>query len=148
MEEGPQKTVVLDVVGLTRSLISKEHTPFLHRYIAQSDVLGRDVEPAFPAMTCPAQSTYLSGMGPSTHGITANVRDQIERNRVGGCHFYFGFSCVLCLFGTMQTHLSMTYEYVFRFSCTQQLYRLSRGQEIGTGILVVFPRSIFQFFIF
>lgn len=74
MGELPQKTVVLDVVGLTRSLISKEHTPFLHGYLAQSDVLGRDVEPTFPSLTCPAQSTYMSGTGPSTHGITANVR--------------------------------------------------------------------------
>lgn len=71
---GPQKTVVLDVVGLSRNLISPEHTPFLHGYLEQSDVLGRDVEPAFPALTCPAQSTYLSGTGPTTHGITANVR--------------------------------------------------------------------------
>lgn len=71
---GPQKTVVLDVVGLSRSLISREYTPFLHGYLEQSDVLGRDVEPAFPALTCPAQSTYLCGTGPKTHGITANVR--------------------------------------------------------------------------
>ncbi|CAM9341334.1 unnamed protein product [Pylaiella littoralis] len=69
---GPQKTVVLDVVGLSRNLISDEHTPFLNAYLEQSDVLGRDVEPAFPALTCPAQSTYLSGTGPTTHGITAN----------------------------------------------------------------------------
>lgn len=72
---GPQKTVVLDVVGLSRNLISDEHTPFLNAYLEQSDVLGRDVEPAFPALTCPAQSTYLSGTGPTTHGITANVSD-------------------------------------------------------------------------
>ena len=71
---GPQKTVVLDVVGLSRNLISPQHTPFLHRYLEQSDILSRDVEPAFPALTCPAQSTYLSGTGPTTHGITANVR--------------------------------------------------------------------------
>eukprot|EP00752_Nemacystus_decipiens_P013457 g11919.t1 len=69
---GPQKTVVLDVVGLSRNLISPEHTPFLHGYLKQSDILSRDVEPAFPALTCPAQSTYLSGTGPTTHGITAN----------------------------------------------------------------------------
>ncbi len=74
---GPQKTVVLDVVGLSRSLISQEHTPFLYEYInsKQSSTLCRDVEPAFPALTCPAQSTYLSGTGPTTHGITANVRE-------------------------------------------------------------------------
>lgn len=72
--DGPRKTVVLDVVGLSRSLICEEHTPFLHGFLNSSDVLGRDVEPAFPALTCPAQSTYLSGAGPVTHGITANVR--------------------------------------------------------------------------
>lgn len=71
---GPQKTVVLDVVALSRNLISAEHTPFLHGYLSRSDVLDRNVEPAFPALTCPAQSTYLSGTGPVTHGITANVR--------------------------------------------------------------------------
>ncbi|CAM9168125.1 unnamed protein product [Scytosiphon promiscuus] len=70
--DAPRKTVVLDVVGLSRSLISEEHTPFLHGFLNSSDVLGRDVEPAFPALTCPAQSTYLSGAGPVTHGITAN----------------------------------------------------------------------------
>ncbi|CAB1109106.1 unnamed protein product [Ectocarpus sp. CCAP 1310/34] len=69
---GPQKTVVLDVVALSRNLISAEYTPFLHGYLSRSDVLDRDVEPAFPALTCPAQSTYLSGTGPVTHGITAN----------------------------------------------------------------------------
>lgn len=73
MSQRPQKTVVLNVVGLNRSLISAEHTPFLHSYVARDDVHLRDIEPTFPALTCPAQVTYLSGTGPSTHGITANV---------------------------------------------------------------------------
>ena len=80
--DGPKKTVVLDVVGLSRNLISAEHTPFLHGYMTQSDVLDRDVEPAFPALTCPAQSTYVSGTGPSAHGITANVRETCSYRHV------------------------------------------------------------------
>lgn len=81
MAEKPQKTVVLDVVGLTRSLISSEYTPFLHGYLRQPDVACRDIEPAFPAVTCPAQSTYFSGAGPATHGITANVGSDRARER-------------------------------------------------------------------
>lgn len=75
----PKKTVVLDVVGLTRGLISAEHTPFLERYLSQTDVLSREIEPAFPALTCPAQSTYLTGAGPAAHGVTANVSTSDDR---------------------------------------------------------------------
>lgn len=35
-----QKTVVLDVVALTRDLISEQHTPFLAHYISQG---GQDI---------------------------------------------------------------------------------------------------------
>lgn len=47
------KTVVLDVVGLTRELISRGHTPFLAEYLERAS--SADVEPAFPALTCTAQ---------------------------------------------------------------------------------------------
>lgn len=111
--DGPQKTVVLDVVGLSRSLISEKHTPFLHRYMAQKDVLARDVEPAFPALTCPAQSTFVSGTGPSTHGITANVSSEIfvcmftaggERDDGGVCGSDFR------VFLPKKTHESLTHK--------------------------------------
>ena len=49
------KTVVLDVVGLTRELISRGHTPFLADYLEQTSSV--DVEPAFPALTCTAQAS-------------------------------------------------------------------------------------------
>lgn len=78
----PQKTVVFDVVGLCRDLISEEHTPFLYKYLAKTDVVAKDIEPAFPALTCPAQSTYMSGTGPSTHGITANVRLRMRETSI------------------------------------------------------------------
>lgn len=73
------KTVVLDVVGLTRALISEENTPFLHAYLHGSSGPGKAaeatlqvVEPAFPALTCTAQATYLTGHGPASHGIVGN----------------------------------------------------------------------------
>lgn len=62
-----QRTVVINVVGLTRSLIG-EHTPNLKRLLAQSV----DIKPITPAVTCSVQATYLTGKLPSEHGIVAN----------------------------------------------------------------------------
>lgn len=61
------RTVVLNVVGLTRSLLGK-HTPRL-------DALRpacADVKAITPALTCSTQSTYLTGKLPREHGIVAN----------------------------------------------------------------------------
>jgi predicted AlkP superfamily pyrophosphatase or phosphodiesterase len=63
------KTVVLDVVGLTPSLIGPS-TPALARWAASAR-LAR-IKPAFPAVTCTAQSDYLTGRPPSGHGIVGN----------------------------------------------------------------------------
>ena len=63
------KTVVINVVGLTQRLIG-EHTPFLQNYVAQQKV--NTVEPAFPAVTCTAQSAYLTGTTAAVHGIVGN----------------------------------------------------------------------------
>ena len=74
----PHKTVVLDVVGLTRSLLTPDDTPFLNAYFDGGDGGGlcdgsvRDIEPAFPALTCTAQATYLTGEPPGAHGIVGN----------------------------------------------------------------------------
>lgn len=71
-----QRTVVINVVGLTRKLIG-EHTPHLQRLLAQSV----DIKPMVPAVTCAVQATYLTGKQPSEHGIVANgwyFRDQNE----------------------------------------------------------------------
>jgi len=63
------RTIVINVVGLTQSLIG-EHTPQIQRFAAKHS-LAR-VVPAFPAVTCTAQSTYLTGTHPTGHGIVAN----------------------------------------------------------------------------
>ena len=64
-----QKTVVLNVVGLTPSLIG-ENTPFLSRWAAKGKI--STITPPLPAVTCSAQATYLTGKMPSEHGIVAN----------------------------------------------------------------------------
>lgn len=64
-----RRTAVLNIVGLTSSLIG-EHTPNIGRYVERS-VLAK-VKPAFPAVTCVAQSNFLTGTPPSQHGIVAN----------------------------------------------------------------------------
>ena len=64
-----QKTVVIDVVGLSSSLIG-EHTPFLKKYIGRKKKLT--IKPMLPAVTTAVQSTYLTGKWPSAHGIVGN----------------------------------------------------------------------------
>lgn len=64
-----KKTVVINVVGLTKRLIG-EHTPFIKSFLEK----GRStyIKPVLPAVTCSAQSTYLTGKWPSEHGIVGN----------------------------------------------------------------------------
>lgn len=72
------KTVVLNVVGLTPSLLG-EHTPLLSRWAASGKVTS--ITPVLPAVTCTAQATYLTGKMPNEHGIVANgwyFRDECE----------------------------------------------------------------------
>lgn len=64
-----ERIAVLNVVGLTPRLIG-EHTPKL-RALAAAGGLKR-VKPVLPAVTCTAQSTYLTGLPPSGHGAVAN----------------------------------------------------------------------------
>lgn len=73
-----KKTVVLNVVGLTPSLLG-QHTPFLSRWAASGQVVP--VKSMLPAVTCSVQATYLTGKFPSEHGIVANgwyFRDECE----------------------------------------------------------------------
>jgi predicted AlkP superfamily pyrophosphatase or phosphodiesterase len=63
------KTVVIDVVGLSSSVIG-EHTPFLRDYISRKNL--SHIEPVLPALTTSAQSTYLTGKWPSETGIVGN----------------------------------------------------------------------------
>ncbi|MBM4320193.1 MAG: alkaline phosphatase family protein [Deltaproteobacteria bacterium] len=62
-----KRTVVLDVVGLTPSLLGPA-TPALSS-LARACVPIRTVT---PAVTCTVQSTFLTGVLPSRHGIVAN----------------------------------------------------------------------------
>ncbi|WP_088893521.1 alkaline phosphatase family protein [Leptolyngbya ohadii] len=64
-----KKTVVINVVGLSSRLLG-EHTPQLNRWIAQGRL--STIQPVLPAVTCTAQSTYLTGRYPTDHGIVAN----------------------------------------------------------------------------
>ncbi len=53
-----KKTVVINIVGLTKRLIG-EHTPFIKKFM--DDGACATIEPVLPAVTCTAQSTYLTG---------------------------------------------------------------------------------------
>ncbi len=64
-----QRTVVLNVVGLTEGLLG-EHSPNLNAFRSRGALTH--VDPAFPAVTCTAQSNYLTGKTPADHGIVAN----------------------------------------------------------------------------
>ncbi|KAI9145489.1 alkaline-phosphatase-like protein [Paraphysoderma sedebokerense] len=69
------KTVVIDVVALTRDLIRPETTPFIHSFLSRNKSLHsatRNIEPIFPALTCSSQTTYITGAPPSEHGIIGN----------------------------------------------------------------------------
>ena len=64
-----KQTLVILVVGLSPALVG-EHTPHLAR-LAQRGGL-RPLKAITPAVTCSAQSTLLTGLPPSEHGIVAN----------------------------------------------------------------------------
>ena len=72
------KTVVLNVVGLTPQLIG-EYTPFLANWQKRGQTTS--IKPVLPAVTCTAQATYYTGVNPNEHGIVANgwyFRDECE----------------------------------------------------------------------
>ncbi len=64
-----KKTVVLDIVALSPRVIG-EHTPFLKNWIASKKQAV--IEPVLPAVTCSAQSVYLTGKWPTENGIVGN----------------------------------------------------------------------------
>ncbi len=61
--------VVINIVGLTPALLG-EHTPHLNALA--SDGFMSTLEDVFPAVTCTAQATMLTGTLPNRHGIVAN----------------------------------------------------------------------------
>jgi predicted AlkP superfamily pyrophosphatase or phosphodiesterase len=64
-----KRTAVINVVGLTEALIG-EHTPRIAQFRGRGEFAN--IIPAFPAITCTAQSNYLTGKSPSAHGIVGN----------------------------------------------------------------------------
>lgn len=64
-----KKTVVIDIVGLSSSLIG-EHTPFLKKFAAGRSL--STINPMLPAVTTSVQSTYVTGKMPYEHGIVGN----------------------------------------------------------------------------
>ncbi len=63
------RVAVLNVVGLTKGLIG-EFTPRIKAF-AEAGQLS-SFKPAFPAVTCTAQSSYVTGLPVEDHGIVAN----------------------------------------------------------------------------
>ena len=63
------RLAVINVVGLTEALIG-EHTPRIAEFVKRGALAK--ISPAFPALTCTAQSNYLTGKTPSEHGIVGN----------------------------------------------------------------------------
>jgi predicted AlkP superfamily pyrophosphatase or phosphodiesterase len=63
------KTVVINAVGLTPSLIG-ENTPRLRAFRDAGRMVT--IDPVLPAVTCSVQATYLTGAWPDEHGIVGN----------------------------------------------------------------------------
>ncbi len=64
----PMRLAVINLVGLSRSLLGQ--MPGLAKFAAEHGV--QSYAPAFPAVTCTAQSSILTGTSPSQHGIVGN----------------------------------------------------------------------------
>jgi predicted AlkP superfamily pyrophosphatase or phosphodiesterase len=65
----PRRIAVINVVGLCDRHIGR-WTPRIHEY--RNAGAQAFIEPAFPAVTCTAQSDYLTGETSATHGIVGN----------------------------------------------------------------------------
>jgi predicted AlkP superfamily pyrophosphatase or phosphodiesterase len=64
-----KRTAVVNVVGLTPSRLGPA-APRISEFVRRGSLTL--IEPAFPAVTCTAQSNYLTGLPPARHGIVAN----------------------------------------------------------------------------
>ena len=64
-----KRLAVINVVGLTEALIG-DYTPRIAEFRRRGALAH--IAPAFPAVTCTAQSNYLTGKTPSEHGIVGN----------------------------------------------------------------------------
>ena len=64
-----RRTAVINVVGLTEGLLGP-HSLRLNAFLKAGRLAH--IEPVLPAVTCSAQSTYLTGTLPSQHGVVGN----------------------------------------------------------------------------
>ncbi len=74
-----QQTAIINVVGLSSELL-QQNMPFLSKWAADNRKVSI-INPVLPAVTCTAQSTYLTGKYPNEHGIVANgwyFKDECE----------------------------------------------------------------------
>jgi len=65
------RVAVINVVGLTQGLIG-DHTPHIRKFASAEGRVVSSFPPAFPAVTCTAQSSYLTGESPESHGVVGN----------------------------------------------------------------------------
>lgn len=63
------RLAVLNIVGLSESLLGP-HTPGLSAFARKHGIQAH--APAFPAVTCTAQSSIVTGTSPAQHGIVGN----------------------------------------------------------------------------
>ncbi len=68
ISESMTRLAVINVVGLSRSLLP--HAPFLREFAEKHGL--QTFLPAFPAVTCTAQSSMVTGTPPDQHGAVAN----------------------------------------------------------------------------
>ena len=75
MMHSPEKewprAAVLNIVGLCGRHLG-EHTPNLSAFAQKVKGGHQVIDPLLPALTCSAQSTYLTGKLPEKHGIVGN----------------------------------------------------------------------------
>lgn len=70
MRPTSQRLAVLNVVGLCSRHMTEQSLPRISAYARRHGV--QRVKPTLPAVTCTAQSTYLTGRAPGAHGAVAN----------------------------------------------------------------------------
>jgi predicted AlkP superfamily pyrophosphatase or phosphodiesterase len=63
---------VLNVVGLTKSLMDAHADRCPNIRSLAKDGIQVPIGPVLPAVTCPVQATYLTGAPPRVHGIVGN----------------------------------------------------------------------------
>ncbi len=86
-----QRVCVLNIVALSPNLIG-DATPRIREFAKSSGGI-RTLRPPLPAVTCTSQSTMLTGLAPSAHGIVGNGwHDRVQ----GEVHFWKQSNALVC----------------------------------------------------